>query len=234
MAEIIVSGLENPYLINFNQMGYSSNSIYTSLAPGNYYISIKNKNTCEYDTAFEIKPYAKVPFAFSLEKNDPTCKKLNGGSITLTIQGLQSPYLISYNNNIYANGAPIDNLSKGVHRLLIVNNENCVIDTIYETLDLELTPDCSNVFVPKAFTPNVDGLNDIFRPFVGEGITEMEFSIFNRWGQKVFSTTEKGKGWDGNLNGSNQSSGVYVWILRYKTINNPQEKILKGNMTLIR
>jgi gliding motility-associated-like protein len=68
------------------------------------------------------------------------------------------------------------------------------------------------IYVPTGFTPNADGRNDVFRPTV-YGITQQYyFSVFNRWGQQIFFTTEIGKGWDGFWNGAAQPSGAYVFV----------------------
>ena len=67
------------------------------------------------------------------------------------------------------------------------------------------------IFVPSAFTPNKDGKNDILKPItVGISILKY-FRVFNRWGQLVFTTSELGKGWDGNLGNIPQASGTYVF-----------------------
>jgi gliding motility-associated-like protein len=68
-----------------------------------------------------------------------------------------------------------------------------------------------DILVPSAFTPDGDGKNDVIRP-ITIGITKLDyFSIYNRWGQQVFMTTELGKGWDGVFNGTKQAAGAYVY-----------------------
>jgi gliding motility-associated-like protein len=68
-----------------------------------------------------------------------------------------------------------------------------------------------SIFVPNAFTPNKDGLNDRIRPILA-GIQQMEFfRIFNRYGQLVFETNEPETGWDGNLKGKPQGSANFVY-----------------------
>jgi gliding motility-associated-like protein len=68
------------------------------------------------------------------------------------------------------------------------------------------------LYVPTAFTPNGDGLNDIFYPFP-VGIKSINyFKVFNRWGQLLFSTTTLNKGWDGKLQGVEQPAGVFVFM----------------------
>ncbi len=86
--------------------------------------------------------------------------------------------------------------------------------------------------VPQAFSPNGDGNNDVL--FVkGIGINSMSFTIYNRYGQKVFHTSDQNIGWDGKFHGKDENSGVFTWVLEYTFITG-QGGIQKGNTTLIR
>lgn len=68
-----------------------------------------------------------------------------------------------------------------------------------------------DILVPSGFTPNGDGKNDVLRPYL-MGISKLNyFSIYNRWGQLLFTTTEENKAWDGTFNGLPQPSGAYVY-----------------------
>jgi gliding motility-associated-like protein len=70
----------------------------------------------------------------------------------------------------------------------------------------------SDIVVPNAFTPNGDGRNDVLRPHA-IGIKDFKyFMVFNRWGQRVFYTTNEGAGWDGTVGGQAQPLGTYVWM----------------------
>jgi gliding motility-associated-like protein len=108
------------------------------------------------------------------------------------------------------------------------NGAGCYdIDTV--TFHYMKGPD---IYVPTAFTPDNDGLNDVIR-FFPVAMQSASFSIYNRWGTKVFSTTDINRGWDGTLDGKLLDSGVYVWIVN--AINLQGEKITKsGTITLIR
>ena len=77
----------------------------------------------------------------------------------------------------------------------------------------------ASLFLPNTFTPNGDGLNDIFIPFSTE-IVMYNIKIFNRWGEMIFETDDFGTGWDGIYKGSLAQVGVYVWIINYRTICN--------------
>lgn len=86
--------------------------------------------------------------------------------------------------------------------------------------------------VPNAFTPNGDGLNDVIR-IEGKGIIELDFRIYNRWGELVFRTTDQAIGWDGYYKGVPQEMENYTYTAEVTLIN--LDKInLKGNITLLR
>jgi hypothetical protein len=88
------------------------------------------------------------------------------------------------------------------------------------------------VFIPNAFKPS--GINSVFLPvssFVD--ISEYEFYIYNRWGLKVFSTTDVNEGWDGTHGGKKSELGVYVYLLRFKTSRGDYIE-RKGTVTLLR
>lgn len=104
---------------------------------------------------------------------------------------------------------------------------------------VEVDP-CINKFaVPNAFSPNDDGINDLFRPFLGEiyGIEEFEFAVFDRWGNQVYhSNALEDQGWDGRHKGQSLSAGVYVWYLSYQTMvgGEMESKVLSGDVLLLR
>ncbi|MCI5056132.1 MAG: gliding motility-associated C-terminal domain-containing protein, partial [Flavobacteriales bacterium] len=91
------------------------------------------------------------------------------------------------------------------------------------------------IYVPNAFTPNEDGTNDGFKPVMsGEQPTDYTLMIFNRWGDKVFETTDNTEFWDGTVSGVAAQQDVYIWKVElFDTANNKFIK-LSGHVTLIR
>ena len=88
------------------------------------------------------------------------------------------------------------------------------------------------LYMPNAFTPNDDGLNDVFRIPPDVSLKLKNFSIYNRWGEKIFFTTDISKGWDGMIKGVKQPGGIYIYYL-----NGSDESgnvLLKGSFVLIR
>lgn len=100
----------------------------------------------------------------------------------------------------------------------------------YVTVRVYKGPD---IYVPTGFTPNSDGRNDRFLP-IPVGIKSLNyFRVFNRWGQMVFSTNRLHDGWDGKISGTDQPSGVYVWMIEAVT-NDNRVVTKKGTVTLVR
>jgi gliding motility-associated-like protein len=89
------------------------------------------------------------------------------------------------------------------------------------------------IFVPSAFTPNYDGLNDILKPIPVGIATFNYFRIYNRWGQLVYNTSDFSKGWDGTFNGVQQASGTFVYTAE-GTDYKGNKIFRKGTVVLIR
>jgi gliding motility-associated-like protein len=91
---------------------------------------------------------------------------------------------------------------------------------------------CCQVTFPTAFTPNMDGKNDIFRPITDAKQDVATFFIVNRWGKIIFESLIDQEGWDGNFNGVSQDIGTYYYYYKYKCDGKVMEQ--KGEVTLIR
>jgi gliding motility-associated-like protein len=90
-----------------------------------------------------------------------------------------------------------------------------------------------DLLMPNAFTPNGDGRNDLFRIPPSVPVTVFRFSVYNRWGEMVFTGTG-GAGWDGRVGGKPQPAGVYVWIVEYYDPLTKNHVLKKGTVELIR
>jgi len=117
----------------------------------------------------------------------------------------------------------------------ITNSFDCsVSDSVQVT---EFCP--STIFVPNTFSPNGDGINDIFMP-VGNNIVELEMFVFDRWGTLLFHTDDPTQGWDGTYQGEIVKEEVYSWRMIYKLLDDfdstvvgfKQESI--GHITVIK
>jgi gliding motility-associated-like protein len=127
-------------------------------------------------------------------------------------------------------GVYMGNFDSIRYRVLVYNEANCVDSAFIKVSIYRIVP---QVVVPTAFTPNRDGTNDTFKP-IAVGIARIEyFSVYNRWGQQVFTTTINGHGWDGRIKGKEQGTGTYAWLV--KGIDYQGKPFFaKGTVTLIR
>ncbi len=91
-----------------------------------------------------------------------------------------------------------------------------------------------NLFVPSAFTPNNDGLNDTFKPGVQCSLKEYRLKIYNRYGNVVYESADWQKGWNGKLGSQDLPTGVYIWLMEYRNPNNKQLFKKNGTIVLIR
>jgi gliding motility-associated-like protein len=111
---------------------------------------------------------------------------------------------------------------------------DCVLsDTLeVESVDCTMPPITEGeLYVPNAFTPDHDGINDFFGPKV-DNITEYSMTVFNRWGQVVFTSQNPGQSWDGMYKQAEAPEGVYVYSITYKTGLRLLD--VKGHVSLIR
>ena len=115
-------------------------------------------------------------------------------------------------------------------KLTVSNNEGCA-DTVSHTIIIE--PEFV-LYIPNAFTPDNDGINDFFAP-QGIEFYDFEMEIYNRWGEKIYYTTDTDKPWDGRAKGeieiSKQDVYVYkIWVKDFKK----QVHYYVGNVTLLK
>ena len=121
--------------------------------------------------------------------------------------------------------------SEGLRYTVFVYNEAGCVDSAFVKIKVFAT--LPSVFVPNAFTPNNDGKNDVLRP-IAAGMKNIEyFSVYNRWGRLMFTTSNERKGWDGSVNGTPQDPGTFVWMVKAIDYKGAQY-FKKGTVTLLR
>ncbi len=112
------------------------------------------------------------------------------------------------------------------------DNNNCIASSSVTVFVTNVEIPCGDTFVPTAFSPNNDGENEL-ECVMGTCIDVLNFSIYDRWGEKVFETKDQTQCWDGQLLGKLMDSGVFVYHLT-ATLKNGDKINKKGNINLIR
>ncbi len=116
---------------------------------------------------------------------------------------------------------------------LMAENQNNCFDTLVKPLLLIVLEE-GKLFIPTAFTPNRDNKNDDFRPVtLGVSSANYTFRIFNRWGEKIFETSDLNGSWDGNVKGSPVAENVFIWTISGQFINGDFFE-RKGDITLLK
>ncbi|HIA36138.1 MAG TPA: gliding motility-associated C-terminal domain-containing protein, partial [Flavobacteriales bacterium] len=116
--------------------------------------------------------------------------------------------------------------------LLTVTDSNGCVSFDSVTVVIVQNPCGGEVFVPNVFTPNGDGENDKVYVF-GKCIESMLFAIYDRWGNKIYESSDQSQGWDGTKQGKEFNNGVYVYMLN-AVLQNEETVKLKGNITLLK
>ncbi len=117
----------------------------------------------------------------------------------------------SYLWNTGATTQQIEVMLGGEYTFTLVDSFGCIRTDTVTVIESE---NSTEVFVPNAFTPNGDGVNDIWYP-VGEGMEDFELQIFTRWGELIFTSNSTDVGWDGTFKGDAAQNGVYVYKMWY-------------------
>jgi len=166
----------------------------------------------------------------TITQMDDSCGE-SVGSISASVM----PIAMS-NSYVWDNGeidSSISNLAEGSYTLIVFDTIGCS-DTQQVVVNNSLANCEQFLYVPNAFSPNGDGVNEFFTI---RGLTNYEIfnmKIYNRWGVKVFETEGSTPGWDGTQHGKKSPTGVYVYYIDVEFANNITPFVTKGNVTLIR
>lgn len=189
---------------------------------GPYHVQVTDKNGCRAADTTYITTILPAPSKF-LPSDTAVC-----GYDKLTIRPLSNFRSYLWDNN--ANSSSITISQPKTYWLTVTDQDGCVgTDSILVNPKQCLI----GIYVPNAFTPNGDHLNDEIYPIIGGDVVAYEFSIFNRWGTRVFTSKEIGKGWDGRLNSYPQDPSTFTWKCTYQLAGD-KPKVASGTIVLIR
>lgn len=222
----------NKYLWKFGDGSIDTlrNTTHSFLSSGDYTVSLIATGLCGVDTAIgniSVNPYPVVV------SSGDTAITL-GKSVTLSASG--------GNKFLWSTGETGNSItvSPPLTTTYFVTVSDSFACSVIKSVLVSVSEEKCVVFVPSIFTPNGDGLND--KIFVRAGGTkELFFTIYDRWGEQVFETTDKTIGWDGyfdstvqtNDKGDEMRSSVFVYYVKAYCLNG-EVKTDKGNITLIR
>jgi gliding motility-associated-like protein len=196
---------------------------------GNYFVTASN--SCGADTAFFTVTVSSVTAAFtvdSLQGAAPLHVNFLNGSINGT------NYLWNFGTGDTSNLTNPDYTftQPGNYRVLLTayNAQGCWDTT---SIMIEVAACNNKVFIPNAFTPNLDEINNIFY-VVSNCVLNSTVSIFNRWGQEIYTWTDLSQGWNGKTQqGDDLPMGVYIYLFELNDVNGNHYRY-QGMVNLIR
>lgn len=190
---------------------------------GWYQCGVTNDSVCIRSDSFHVfwDPYINATIG-----NHPDTTACNGDTVLLNVAGGNNA------NYLWSDGSssPSIRVTKSGSYSVSVSNSCNTHTTVKNVLFADCPP---QLYVPSAFTPNHDGLNDVFRAFYKGKVNTFSLSVYNRYGQRIFFSDEISKGWDGSFQRNQQDSGTYVWVVQYTDGNNISHTE-KGTILLIR
>jgi gliding motility-associated-like protein len=201
--------------------GTTSPSVFVS-DTGRYWVSVTAQNGCKGSDTVYIARMASTPSGF-LPRDTTICEF---DKLTISTKYAYQSYFWSDQST----GPELTISLPGLYSLKVTDSNHCVGN---DSIRLAKKQCLEGLFVPNAFTPNGDGRNDLFRPFLSGNSIGFRFAVYDRWGEKVFETKTKGQGWDGKQNGIPVASGAFVWYCQYQLEGQPQ-KSKNGTVLLIR
>ncbi len=189
---------------------------------GLYYVKVVDLHGCAGSDTTHIETLLPLPGKF-LPADTAVCSY---GSVEI------SP-INNYSNYLWSNGATVRTITvtgPGTYWLRVTDGNSCE-----GTDSIQIFPkDCmAGFYIPNAFSPNGDGVNDNFKPMLFGQVLHYEFIIYNNFGQIVFQTHQLSESWDGNYKTNPQDSQVFVWVCKYQ-FSGDKEQIKKGTVLLLK
>ncbi|MFM2226083.1 MAG: hypothetical protein RJA07_2285 [Bacteroidota bacterium] len=196
---------------------------------GNYFSTLKNYRNCDSIIHTVILMYEKP--IVNLGNDTSICE---GNSIELDAGDNNNSTLNKYYSwNINNNQQKIVVANSGLYSVQ-VSSPPC--KTVSDEINIQVKNCECKLILPNSFTPNNDGVDETFKPIIACDLEpqQYDFKIYNRLGQKVFSTTLFGNAWDGTFNGALQELGAYVFFVSFINPTTHQKEMYKGDVILLR
>ncbi len=197
----------------------------TGLTPNTYRVILTDSNNCQADSSITL--LAPDPLALIFDPVQPLCPGVSNGGITLTVTGGVPASGYSYLWSDNSTGANLTNIPSGTYEVKVTDANGCSVLSSYELQAQQTT--C--LVLNDVFSPNGDGINDVWNIGNTYLYPDMEVTIYNRWGQSIWKS---GRGypvpWDGTNNGAALAIDSYHYVIELHN----GSKALIGAVTIVR
>jgi len=221
-VEIYSSGGTPPFVYSLDGAEPTSNSLFSNITAGNHDIVVYDINGCKGIGAFNIEAQAELLISL-VSSSDANCVGKSDGSIEVTGVGGVPPYTYLWSTGDIS--PLINGLDAGEYTITVTDINGCIsIST--QTVKSGITVE--NLTISTAFSPNGDGINDLWTIHNLELYPDNEVTVINRWGNEVYTQKVYQSNWDG----SDLAEGTYFYILKCKMCGETRE--FKGYITIVR
>ncbi|WP_306642632.1 gliding motility-associated C-terminal domain-containing protein [Sanyastnella coralliicola] len=202
--------------------------------PGIYSVSVTDANGCEGNAEILVEQVTQGTANFDVISTDLSAP----AEVTVLNTSIDLDEITWYSDDEIetTEEATFNYLLPGEYEIMLVGTNSITgcIDSI--SVRFDVLPEAA-LYVPNAFTPDGDGINEVFLvDGIGIDASRFQLDIFNRWGDLVFTTTDPSVGWVGNVNGGEYFApdGVYVYVINWAKYDQPDLEQVSGHITLIR
>ena len=228
--DVTVAGGTTPF--NFSWNTGSTTEDLNNIQPGNYSLLVTDANGCTISETFNV-----------INTNSFNVNTTGSATITMGETAILNAVTTGSNQTTY-NWTPAINHtcpncqsttvqpgSTTLYTVIATDTNGCIAQ---DTVTVKVIADY-NIFTPNAFTPNGDGNNDYLQIFGNlAGVKKLDLMIFNRWGEKVYETTDVNFQWDGRFKGDLIESSVLVYVMKIVHLDGYNQKVFKGSITILR
>lgn len=223
-ALVFTSGGLTPY--DYLWSTNETSELISIQTPGMYSVQVTDYNNCQQDVAIAIDPISPVQLDFVTQA--VSCVDNNDGSVEVFSTGGYEPYTYSWSN--YTEEALNSEAQSGFYGVTVTDNNGC---EYYQEVEVP-SSDLSCITAYSAFSPNGDQNNDYWHIDNIELYPDALVEVFNRWGDRVYSTKKYINAWEGAWQGMYENnplpSATYYYVI---TLNNDEEPIA-GTVTIVR
>ena len=244
LTNITCYGLENGTIsvsvTNCNSCSYqwsndTSGASLSGLSANDYSVTVTDQNGCTSSGTYTITAPAQA--TLNILPNDSTVAEDSLVMLDPVFGPYPSSSIVSYSwtpsfgLSCTDCPQPVFSSTSGTYTyaLAITYNQGCQIT---DSVTVIVTNQ-HIIYVPNAFTPNGDGVNDEYKVYPRGSLKFIDLAIYDRWGEKVFESNDQDKGWDGTFRGQKDEPGIYVYVLLVTFDDNFSYKN-KGSISLIR
>lgn len=215
------------YSIDNGNTFENNNGVFTNLPPDEYNIILQDEDGCEQALPNSLTVGEPEPVNITTVNTPPMMNQ--PGSIRINASGGEEPYyfyLFTADSDTSSGSATFDGLQAGEYHVYVIDGNSCISDTI----DVTLMQGETVIVIYSAFSPNDDGINDVWNIGLIDLYPDCTVDIFNSWGKKVFTSKGYASPWDGTYNNKDLPAGTYYYVIDLGDGLDP----LSGHVSIVR